>query len=341
MKIAVDIMSGDNPAEELIDGVCRYISKFKDDIILIGDEKRIRKKLLLHPFEKRYIEIIHTDEIITKNDSPTEGYKKKKNATVTLAARLVKEKKASGFFSPGNTGAALVASLFEIGKIKNISRPAIAAVLPNLTGSTILIDAGANVDCKPHFLVEFAIMASVFCKQVLKIENPRVGLLSNGEEDEKGNEFTLKVFSLIKNNEYIKSLFQFIGNVEGYDLFNGSVDIVVSDGFTGNIALKTAEGVSKVIFKILKEEIQKSLISKIGAMILKDTFKKLKKRIDANEYGGAPLLGIDGNVIIGHGSSNAKATFNALRTLRYMDQFQLHNHLEQTFKNKNLIKNPD
>ncbi len=341
MKIAVDIMSGDNPAEELIDGVCRYISKFKDDIILIGDEKRIRKKLLLHPFEKRYIEIIHTDEIITMNDSPTEGYKKKKNATVTLAARLVKEKKASGFFSPGNTGAALVASLFEIGKIKNISRPAIAAVLPNLTGSTILIDAGANVDCKPHFLVEFAIMASVFCKQVLKIENPRVGLLSNGEEDEKGNEFTLKVFSLIKNNEYIKSLFQFIGNVEGYDLFNGSVDIVVSDGFTGNIALKTAEGVSKVIFKILKEEIQKSLISKIGAMILKDTFKKLKKRIDANEYGGAPLLGIDGNVIIGHGSSNAKATFNALRTLRYMDQFQLHNHLEQTFKNKNLIKNPD
>lgn len=341
MKIAVDIMSGDNPAEELIDGVCRYISKFKDDIILIGDEKRIRKKLLLHPFEKRYIEIVHTDEIITMNDSPTEGYKKKKNATVTLAAKLVKEKKASGFFSPGNTGAALVASLFEIGKIKNISRPAIAAVLPNLTGSTILIDAGANVDCKPHFLVEFAIMASVFCKQVLKIENPRVGLLSNGEEDEKGNEFTLKVFSLIKNNDFIKSLFQFIGNVEGYDLFNGSVDIVVSDGFTGNIALKTAEGVSKVIFKILKEEIQKSFISKIGAMILKDTFKKLKKRIDANEYGGAPLLGIDGNVIIGHGSSNAKATFNALRTLRYMDQFQLHNHLEQTFKNKNLIKNPD
>ncbi|MEJ5272599.1 MAG: phosphate acyltransferase PlsX [Spirochaetota bacterium] len=341
MKIAVDIMSGDNPAEELIDGVCRYISKFKDDIILIGDEKRIRKKLLLHPFEKRYIEIIHTDEIITMNDSPTEGYKKKKNATVTLAAKLVKEKKASGFFSPGNTGATLVASLFEIGKIKNISRPAIAAVLPNLTGSTILIDAGANVDCKPHFLVEFAIMASVFCKQVLKIENPRVGLLSNGEEDEKGNEFTLKVFSLIKNNDFIKSLFQFIGNVEGYDLFNGSVDIVVSDGFTGNIALKTAEGVSKVIFKILKEEIQKSFISKIGAMILKDTFKKLKKRIDANEYGGAPLLGIDGNVIIGHGSSNAKATFNALRTLRYMDQFQLHNHLEETFKNKNLIKNSD
>lgn len=341
MKIAVDIMSGDNPAEELIDGVCRYISKFKDDIILIGDEKRIRKKLLLHPFEKRYIEIVHTDEIITMNDSPTEGYKKKKNATVTLAAKLVKEKKASGFFSPGNTGAALVASLFEIGKIKNISRPAIAAVLPNLTGSTILIDAGANVDCKPHFLVEFAIMASVFCKQVLKIENPRVGLLSNGEEDEKGNEFTLKVFSLIKNNDFIKSLFQFIGNVEGYDLFNGSVDIVISDGFTGNIALKTAEGVSKIIFKILKEEIQRSFISKIGAMILKDTFKKLKKRIDANEYGGAPLLGIDGNVIIGHGSSNAKATFNALKTLRYMDQFQLHNHLEQTFKNKNLIKNSD
>lgn len=169
-------------------------------------------------------------------------------------------------------------------------------------------------------------MASVFCKKVLKIERPKVGLLSNGEEDEKGNEFTLKVFDLLKGKDY-----QFIGNVEGYDLFNGSVDIVVTDGFTGNIALKTAEGVSKIIFKILKEEIQKSIVSKIGALILKDSFRRLKKRIDANEYGGAPLLGIDGNVIIGHGSSNAKATYNALRTLKYMDQFELHNHLEEAF----------
>lgn len=332
MKIAVDIMSGDNPAEELIGGVCKFISKYKDEVILVGDETRIRKKLLLHPFERKYIEIIHTDEIITMNDSPTEAYKKKKNASVTIAARLVKEKKASGFFTPGNTGAALVASLFEIGKIKNISRPAIAAVLPNLKGSTILIDAGANVDCKPHFLVEFAIMASVFCKNVLKIENPKVGLLSNGEEDEKGNEFTKKVFELLKDKD-----FQFIGNVEGYDLFNGSCDIVVTDGFTGNIALKTAEGVSKVIFKILKEEIQKSFVSKLGALLLKDSFRKLKKRIDANEYGGAPLLGIDGNVIIGHGSSNAKATYNALKTLRYMDQFQLHNHLQEAFKKTKAI----
>lgn len=327
MKIAVDIMSGDNPAEELISGVCSFISKYKDEVILIGDEARIRKKLLLHPFERKYIEIIHTDEIITMNDSPTEAYKKKKNASVTIAARLVKEKKASGFFTPGNTGAALVASLFEIGKIKNISRPAIAAVLPNLKSSTILIDAGANVDCKPHFLVEFAIMASVFCKNVLKIENPKIGLLSNGEEDEKGNEFTHKVFELLKDKD-----FQFIGNVEGYDLFNGSCDIVITDGFTGNIALKTAEGVSKIIFKILKEEIQKRFVSKLGALLLKDSFRRLKKKIDANEYGGAPLLGIDGNVIIGHGSSNAKATYNALKTLRYMDQFQLHNHLQEAFK---------
>ncbi|MCR4422282.1 MAG: phosphate acyltransferase PlsX [Spirochaetales bacterium] len=334
MKIAVDVMSGDNPAEELIEGVCRYISKFKDEVIIIGDEKRIKKKLLLHPFEKKYIEIIHTDQIITMNDSPTEGYKKKKNASVTVAARLVKEKKATGFFSPGNTGAALVASLFEIGKIKNISRPAIAAVLPSLTGSTILIDAGANVDCKPHFIFEFAIMASVFCKNVLKIETPRVGLLSNGEEDEKGNELSLKVFSLLKDNGYNGKMFQFVGNVEGYDLFNGSVDIVVTDGFTGNIALKTAEGVSKIIFKILKEEIQKSFISKIGALLLKSSFRKLKKRIDVNEYGGAPLLGIDGNVIIGHGASNAKATYNALKTLRYMDQFKLHYHLEEAFSEK-------
>ncbi len=328
MKIAVDVMSGDNPAEELISGVCRYISKFKDEVILVGDQNRIKKKLLLHPFEKKYIEIIHTDQVITMNDIPVEAYKKKQQASVTLAARLVKEKKATGFFTPGNTGAALVASLFEIGKIKNIARPAIAAVIPNLSGSTILIDAGANSDCKPHFLVEFALMASVFCKHVLKIKNPRVGILSNGEEDEKGSEFSLKVFQLLKNRE---NDFHFIGNVEGYDLFNGSCDIVVTDGFTGNIALKTAEGTSKIIFKILKEEIQKSLASKIGAFILKNTFRKLKKRIDANEYGGAPLLGIDGNVIIGHGSSNAKATYNALKTLRFMDQFELHNQLELSF----------
>ncbi len=326
MKIAVDIMSGDNPAEELISGVCRYISKYKDDIILVGDQNRIKKKLLLHPFERKYIEIFHTDEIISMNDIPVEGYKKKKNASVTIAARLVKEKIATGFFSPGNTGATLVASLFEIGKIKNISRPAIAAVLPNISGSTILIDAGANSDCKPHFLYEFGLMAAIFCKNVLKIENPRIGLLSNGEEDEKGNEFTLKVFNLLKED---KGYYQFIGNVEGYDIFNGSCDIVVTDGFTGNIALKTAEGTVKAIFKILKEEIQKNFVSKIGAFILKDTFKKLKKRLDANEYGGAPLLGIDGNVIIGHGSSNAKAIYNALKTLRFMDQFQLHNHLEE------------
>ncbi|HOV46747.1 MAG: phosphate acyltransferase PlsX [Spirochaetes bacterium] len=326
MKIAVDVISGDNPPEELISGVCHYISKYKDSVIIIGDEERIKKKLLLHPYERRYIDIVHTTEIITMNESPAEAYRKKKNASVILAAQLVASKEATGFFSPGNTGAALAAALFEIGKIKNVSRPAIAAVLPNIKSSTILIDAGANTECKPHFLVEFALMADVFCKKVLKLENPRVGILSNGEEDEKGSDFTKKVFELMKDIPM-----HFIGNVEGYDLFNGSVDIVVTDGFTGNIALKTAEGVSKTVFTLLKNEIQKSIFSKIGALFLKDNFKNLKKKLDANEYGGAPLLGIDGNVIIGHGSANAKATFNALRTLRFMDQFNLNKEIESAF----------
>lgn len=322
MKIAVDILSGERHPDEMISGVCRYISKFRQDVILIGNEEVIKKKLLLHPFERQHIEIIHTDEVITMEDSPVEGYKKKPNASVTIAARLVAEKRATGFFSPGNTGAAMTAALFEIGRIKGIHRPAIATFMPTIRDTSILVDVGANSESKPVYLQQFAMMASVLAKTVLKLENPRVGLLSNGEEESKGNELTKTVYEMLRSSSH-----NFIGYVEGYDIFNDRADVIVTDGFTGNIALKTAEGVSKIVFKLLKEQIEKSAIAKIGALFLKPVFYHLKKKVDAREYGGAPLLGIDGNVIIGHGNSDAKATYNALRILKLMDQFKMHEEI--------------
>jgi len=327
-KIAVDIMSGDNPPEVLIDGCLLYINKTNDDIIIIGDKNKIEKYLSYHQYEKRKIEIVESSEVIKMTDNPLTAYREKKDSSIVIGSKLVREKKVAGFFSPGNTGAVVTSVLFEIGRIKGIKRPALAAILPNVKNFTILIDAGANVDCKPIFLLQFAIMAKIFSEKVLNKENPKIGLLSNGEEDIKGNSLTKDAFKLLSERYDLN----FIGNIEGYNLVDGSVDIIVSDGFYGNIALKSVEGTAKAIMTLLKHKIKQSIISSIGGLLLKNSLIEIKEIMDPREYGGAPLLGVNGEIIIGHGNSDEIATYNGLRILKRMVDLDVNNIISKTIR---------
>lgn len=316
MKLAVDVMSGDFGPEPIVDGVIDAIKEFRISIIIVGDPDKIHPLLKKNPTYKRdnlkkNIEILSSKEIIYVEESPASAVRKKKNASVVLAAKKVGSNDAFGFFSPGNTGATLASSIQHLGRISGIKRPALGIPLPRFTGGvTLLIDGGANVDCKPEWLTQFAVMGEVYSREIFGVVNPKIGLLSNGEEDKKGNEQTLKAFSQIK-----KLPFDFVGNVEGRDLygFGKQVDVVVTDGFIGNIVLKNTEGLGKAIFSMIKSGIAKSNFVKTGAFFLKSTLRNLIKKIDYTEYGGVPLLGVNGIVIIGHGSSNAKAVKNAIK----------------------------
>lgn len=335
LKIAIDVMSGDKPPEVIIDGCLLYINKTGDDLIIIGDRKRIDKYLSVYPYERKKIEVIQTSEIIEMNDNPLTAFKEKKDSSIVVGTKLLKEKKVSGFFSPGNTGAVVTSCLFEVGRIKGIKRPALAAILPNARSSTILIDAGANVDCKPFYLLQFALMGHIFSEKVLKKSNPKIGLLSNGEEDSKGNTLTKETFKLLS-----KSGLNFIGNIEGYNIVDGSVDIVVSDGFYGNIALKSIEGTAKAIMTLIKLKIKENFLSSLGGLLIKNSMIEIKEMMDPREYGGAPLLGINGEVIIGHGNSDEIATYNGLRMVKRMCEVGVNNIISKFINEKlNILNN--
>ena len=305
VKIAIDAMGGDFGPTPIIEGLIRALKKDRHfEAIAVGKESELRL-LIPTKFDHR-ITIIDTDDIISMTDHATDALKRKQS-TAYLAIELVRNGEADAYVSAGHSGASMSLATLRIGRIKGVTRPAIATLMPTSdVHNTLVLDVGANVDCDANNLLEFAIMGQVYAEDVLNIDDPLVGLLSNGEEESKGNEVTKEAFSKLTN------IHNFAGNVEGNDIFKGTVDVVVCDGFIGNIMLKAAEGIAETIGKIIKNNLKRSLISITGAVLMRKVFKKLKLRVDYAEYGGAPLLGVKAPVIIAHGKSNAKAMQNAI-----------------------------
>ncbi len=308
MKIAVDAMGGDYAPEEVVNGAILACRELGAEVILVGNEARIYDILKNQSIFGLKLEIQNATEVIEMDDHPANAVKKKKDSSLVVANRLVKEGIASAVISAGNTGAAMSASLLIIGRIKGISRPAIASPMPTNKGVSVLLDAGANADCDPENLAQFALMGSIYAEKVFGFTKPRIGLLSIGEEETKGNKLTIDAHQILK-----QSGLNFIGNIEGRDVHHGACEVIVCDGFVGNIVLKLSEGLAGALFGQIKTALTKNIITTAGAFLAKSAFKSLKSRMDYTEYGGAPLLGLNGISIISHGRSNAKAIKNAIR----------------------------
>ena len=313
MKIALDAMGGDHAPGKIVKGALDACQLYEDvKIVLLGKESAILE-VLAEDYPQDRIEILNTDEIITMSDSPARAIKKKKDSSLVKGIDLLKNKKLDAFVSAGNTGAVMAASLFNLGRLKGIKRPSILINFPNINGQTIVMDNGANTDSKAENLLQFAIMGQIYAKKALNIDNPRIGLLSIGEEKEKGNKLVKESYPLFEKDNRINN---FIGNVEGRDIFNGNCDLVICDGFVGNVVLKTTEGVASLMSDLLKKALYTNLRSKLGALLLKPYLEAFKEKIDYRQYGGAPLLGVNGVVIISHGSSDEVAIRNAIKVAR-------------------------
>lgn len=310
MKIAVDVMGTDYGPQELVLGAVQAVRAYNCEVVLVGDSEIIKKLLVeYNAADERKITVHHSSEVIHMDEHPGIAVKTKKDASIVVATKLLRDKECDALVSSGSTGAAVAAALFGLGRIRGIERPAIATPIPSLTGTTVVLDSGAKVDAKPEHMVQSAIMGSVYAELMLKIKNPRVGLLNIGEEETKGNEQALATYSLLKAEEHIN----FVGNVEGRDINKGTVDVVVCDGFVGNVVLKFAEGLASAIMKLMKDAILNGgILAKLGGLLIKPAMKGLAKRLDPAEYGGALLLGVKAPFIICHGSSKAKAIKNAI-----------------------------
>ena len=311
MKIAVDVMGTDYGPAEIIKGVLQAVDEYGCDVVLVGDQEVIRQELAReHQENNPRVTIHHASQVIEMKDHPGISVKKKRDASIVVATHLLHEKECDALVSSGSTGAAVASALFGLGRIRGIERPAIATVIPNVKGATVLVDSGAKVDVKPEQLVQNAIMGSIYAELQLGIPQPRVGLLNIGEEETKGNEQCLATYPLLKQDPHI----HFIGNVEGRDINKGTVDVVVCDGFVGNVVLKTMEGLASAVMEILKKTLMESgIFAKLGALLMKPALLRMKKQMDASEYGGALLMGVRAPFIICHGSSKAKAIKNAVR----------------------------
>jgi glycerol-3-phosphate acyltransferase PlsX len=309
MRIAVDVMGGDHGCEVVIKGVKLA---FEADhnisaVLLVGNQDQIRVALNQCALRNSRVDIVHASEVLTMEDKPLEGIRKKKDSSMVRAIELVRENKADAIISPGNTGA-LVAGSMKLRRLEGVERPAIAARMPSRTGDFVLLDAGANPVCEPQHLAQFAVMGDVYAREILGCARPRVGVISNGSEESKGNELTREAARLCSQLDL-----NFIGYVEGFDLFNDAVDVVVADGFTGNVVLKTAESLGYAMKDILKTELCASPVRKLGAILAQGALRALKRRMDPEVYGGAVLLGLNGNVIKTHGSARERAFMNAIR----------------------------
>ncbi|MBI1921099.1 MAG: phosphate acyltransferase PlsX [Geobacter sp.] len=308
MRVAVDAMGGDHAPVVEVEGAIAAAREFGISITLVGDRARLEDELSRHDAKGLDIDIMHASEVVGMHDSASEAIRKKKDSSIRVAFELAREGKVAAVVSAGNSGATMAAGMFVLKRLKGIERPAIASIFPTLRGRTLVLDVGANVDCKPIHLVKFAIMGQMYAKYVMEIDNPKVGLLSNGEEESKGNDLTRETGAVLK-----QAMSGYYGYVEGRDIFNGLVDVVVCDGFVGNVVLKLSEGLAEAVGKMLKEEIKKSPLSILGYLLIRPAFRNFRKKVDYTEYGGAPLLGIDGVGMICHGGSNAKAIKNAIR----------------------------
>lgn len=307
MRIAVDAMGGDHAPTIAIEGAIQAVSEYDCSVILVGDHEEILSVLSRYDVRGRPISVVHASEVIRMDESPIQGCRQKKDASIMVATRMVKDGKADAVISAGNSGASMTSALMYLRRLPGVLRPAIATRMPTLKGQCIILDVGANVDCKPQHLHQFAIMGHVLAKYILEMANPRIGLISIGEEEGKGDETTLKTYELLKDVHL-----NFIGNIEGGDIFRGVADVIVCDGFVGNVILKVSEGLAESLMELIRTEIKNSLFFQSVALLLKPAFKNLRKKIDYDEYGGAPLLGIDGVSIISHGGSNPKAIKNAI-----------------------------
>jgi glycerol-3-phosphate acyltransferase PlsX len=302
-------MGGDRGPEVTVEGAVAAARELGSTVILVGDEQVLRSQLARHDVGGLDLTVRHAPEAVEMGESPMAALRKKKHSSIRIGLDLVKRGEAEAFVSAGNTGAVMATAVVVLGPLPGVERPAIAVVVPTLTHQAILLDVGANVDCKARHLLQFAIMGNVYARDILGQTQPRVGLLSIGEEEIKGNELTREAF---KEMEEEASL-NFIGNVEGRDVFNGAADVIVCDGFTGNVALKISEGLVETIFHLLREELKKDLRGRVGSLLLIPAFRRFKRRIDSSEFGGAPLLGVNGVCMISHGRSTGKAIRNAIR----------------------------
>ncbi|MCL5264108.1 MAG: phosphate acyltransferase PlsX [Chloroflexi bacterium] len=311
MKIAVDVMGGDLGPAEAIKGAMMAVREYDIEVALVGRQADIEAELARQR-NLPSVSIVHADEVVEMREHPTTALRTKRNSSIAVGLNLVKEGQASAFVSPGNTGAIMAMALFTLGRIPGIERPALAIVFPTARGKSLLIDIGANADCKPSYLVQFALMGSLYLSKVFGTVDPKVGLLSIGEEETKGNQLVVETHALLKSQKVVN----FIGNVEGKDIPAGVADVVVSDGFVGNVVVKLSEGLGVFLLGIIKEELTRGIISKALTLALLPNFKRVLNRVDYAEWGGSPLLGVEGVCIIAHGRSNAKAIKNAIRVAK-------------------------
>jgi glycerol-3-phosphate acyltransferase PlsX len=322
MKIAVDAMGGDHGPAVVVEGAVAAQREFGTSIILVGDQPAIAHELARLGGPEG-LEVRHASQVVGMDETVSHALRRKRDSSMRISAELVRDGLASAFVSAGNTGAAMAISMFTIGVLRGVDRPAIAAVLPNLRGYTVLIDVGANVNPKPWHLFQFAVMGHVYARDILRIDAPRVGLLSVGEEEGKGNDLTREVYDDLK-----ESSLNFVGNVEGRDIYNGQCDVVVTDGFTGNVSLKISESLAEMLGSMIKEELTRDIRSRMGAALALPAFQRFRRRVDYTEMGGAPLLGIDGAAVICHGSSPSKAIKNAVRVATEWAKAGLNQHIK-------------
>jgi fatty acid/phospholipid synthesis protein PlsX len=307
MTIILDAMGSDKYPDPEILGAIEAVKEVKEPVILVGNEDLIRPKLEQASPNNPLISVVHAPEVVEMWDKPVESARQKPDNSMAVGVQLVKEGKGQAFVTAGNTGGAMFNALRGLGRINGVQRPALTALFPTRKGKCIVLDIGANADCRPEFLLQFAIMGNIYAQRVLNNPKPKIGLLSNGEEAGKGNELVKETFMLLEASDL-----NFIGNIEGKELFGGEADVVVTDGFTGNILMKGSEAVAKLITDTLKQELMRSFSTKLGAMLAKPAFSKIKSLVDPSEVGAAPLLGIDGLVFVGHGRSDARAITSAL-----------------------------
>lgn len=322
MRIAVDAMGGDNGPAVIVEGAVAAAREYGFEIALVGDKAAVERELDRSRGGGLPITVRHASQVVEMGETPSQALRRKRDSSMRVAAELVRDGEASAFISAGNTGAAMAIAMFVIGVLPGVDRPAIAVVLPNAKGRTVLLDVGANVDPKPRHLLQFAVMGHVYAKDILGLAAPRVGLLSVGEEEGKGNELTREVFKALE-----ASTLNFVGNVEGRDIYNGDVDVVVTDGFTGNVALKVSESLVDMLVSLIRDELSRDWRAKLGALLIRPAFRRFAKRVDYNELGGAPLLGINGACIISHGASPPRAIKNAIRVAAEWVKGNVNSHI--------------
>jgi len=337
MKIAVDAMGGDFAPKQIVLGAVAAAKQLDCEIVLVGDEEQVQAELeKISDWKNLKISIHHASEVIGMDEHPGAAVRRKKDSSIVVATKLVKKGECDAVLSAGSTGAAVASALFGLGRVKGVDRPTIATPIPTVHGATLLLDSGANVDSKPHHLLQSAMMGSIYYKYVFGEKKPRVGLLNIGEEATKGNEQALATYPLLENLKTIN----FIGNAEGRDIPKGTFDVVVCDGFVGNVVLKFAEGLAKTLLKLIKEAIcDGGIFAKLGALLLAPALKKLAKRVDAAEYGGAPLLGVDGCYIICHGSSNARAIQSAINVANEYVKNNVLEHIKKGIAEEESLNN--